>query len=447
MAGGSAGGAGGADSGAGAASGAGPGAGAPTTRRQLILAVPALLIGVLSALVLFALDELSELLEHGIWSSLPAAVGLDPSSGWFIFAVLSLTGLAIGLVVRFVPGHGGRDSAATDLISAPQPLKALPSLALVAVLGLAGGVSLGPESPIIAINSGLFVAIMARFLPKVPPQLTVMLAAAGTVGALFGTPVAAALILTGVVAALPTGGELWDRLFLPLVAAGAGSLTMTLLAHPTFELGLPVYDTVAPIDILSAAGIASVAALAGIGCILLFRMLHPLFHRIGNPVLYITLGGMVLGVLGAIGGPLTLFKGLAQMAELLETRSAYGTGQVLLIIAVKLVALAVAAAAGFRGGHIFPAVFIGVAAGILANLVLPGVPLTLCVAAGVLGLVLAISRDGWIALFLAVIVTGSIALLPLMCLAVLPAWLLVSKAPPMIIAPPPPPLASAPAAP
>jgi hypothetical protein len=36
-----------------------------------------------------------------------------------------------------------------------------------------------------------------------------------------------------------------------------------------------------------------------------------------------------------------------------------------------------------------------------------------------------------------VIVTGSIALLPLMCLAVLPAWLLVSKAPPMILAPPP----------
>jgi hypothetical protein len=92
-------------------------------------------------------------------------------------------------------------------------------------------------------------------------------------------------------------------------------------------------------------------------------------------------------------------------------------------------------------------VFIGVAAGILANLVLPGVPLTLCVAAGVLGLVLAISRDGWIALFLAVIVTGSIALLPLMCLAVLPAWLLVSKAPPMILAPPPPPPAPAPAAP
>jgi H+/Cl- antiporter ClcA len=397
--------------------------------------VPALLIGILSALVLFALDELSGLLEHGIWSALPAAVGLDPSSGWFIFAVLSLTGLAVGLVVRYVPGHGGQDSATSDLISPPQPLRALPSLALVAVLGLAGGVSLGPESPILAINSGLFVAIMARFLPKVPPQLTVMLAAAGTVGALFGTPVAAALILTGVVAALPTGGELWDRLFLPLVSAGAGSLTMTLLAHPTFALGLPVYDTVAPMDILSAAGIASAAALVGIVCILLFRVLHPLFHRIGSPVLYITLGGMMLGVLGAIGGPLTLFKGLDQMVELLETRSSYGTGQLLIIIAVKLVALAVASAAGFRGGHIFPAVFLGVAFGILANLVLPGVPLTLCVAAGVLGLVLALSRDGWIALFLAVIVTGSVALLPVMCLAVLPSWLLVSKSPPMVVAP------------
>ncbi|MFB2585204.1 ion channel protein [Herbiconiux liukaitaii] len=409
------------------------GASGPTTRRQLVLAVPAVAIGVLSALVLFGLEQLAGLLEHGIWDALPAAVGLDPSSGWFILAVLSLTGLAVGLVVRFVPGHGGQDSATTELISTPQPLRVLPSLALVAVLGLAGGVSLGPESPIIAINAGLFVALMARFLPKVPPQLTVMLAAAGTVGALFGTPVAAALILTGIVAALPTGGELWDRLFLPLAAAGAGSLTMTLLARPTFALGLPAYDTVVQLDILGAAVLATVAAGVGILCILVFRVLHPLFHRIGNPVLYITLGGVVLGALGALGGPLTLFKGLDQMGELLETRSSLGVGQVLLVIAVKLVALAVAAAAGFRGGHIFPAVFLGLAFGILANLVLPGVPLTLCVAAGVLGLVLAISRDGWLALFLAIVVTGSLVALPLLCVAILPAWLLVSKAPPMVV--------------
>lgn len=63
--------------------------------------------------------------------------------------------------------------------------------------------SLGPENPIIAINTALLVALVARLWPRVPTDLVVMLAAAATIGALFGTPVAAALVFTGVVAGFP----------------------------------------------------------------------------------------------------------------------------------------------------------------------------------------------------------------------------------------------------
>jgi len=99
----------------------------------------------------------------------------------------------------------------------------------VVILGLAGGVSLGPENPIIAINSALAVAAFARFTSKVPARLVMLLATSATIGALFGTPVAAALVLTGTVAAVKGGGSLWDRLFLPVAAAAAGALTMHLL--------------------------------------------------------------------------------------------------------------------------------------------------------------------------------------------------------------------------
>ncbi|MDO9396220.1 MAG: ion channel protein [Herbiconiux sp.] len=426
---------GGASAGAGAAA-ASPAA--PSVRLQLILAVPAVLIGVVSALVLFALDELAGGLEHVLWAVLPGTLGVDPDSGWWIFGVLTVTGIAVGLVVWLVPGHGGRDSATSDMIAPPMPAYMLPSLALAAVLGLAGGVSLGPENPIIAINSGLLVVVVARFWKRIPLELIVMCAAAGTVGALFGTPIAAALVLTGVVAARPGPGELWDRLFLPLVAAGAGSITMTLLAHPTFGLTLPAYDAIAPLDVLWAALVASVAAAAGVVCVVLFRLLHRQFHAIGHPLLYIGLGGVVLGVLGAIGGPLTLFKGLEQMGELIGDRAEYDGWQLFSFFGIKLLALAVAGAAGFRGGHIFPAVFLGAAFGLLVNALVPGIPVTVAVSAGVLGLVLAISRDGWIALFVAVVVSSNLVVLPLMCLAVLPAWLVVTKAPPMVIAVPRP---------
>ena len=406
---------------------------ASTVRTLIALSLPAVVVGVVSALVLYAVEQVVHLLEHAVWASLPEAVGVDPSSPWWILAVLSTTGLAVGLVIQLVPGHGGQDSATVELVAPPLALSVVPSLLLVSVIGFAGGVSLGPEAPIIAINTALLVVVVRRLWPAVSTPLVVMVTAAGTIGALFGTPVAAALVFTGLAGASAAGEALWDRLFLPLLSAAAGALTMSLLASPSFALELPAYDSVAPADLLGAAVVAVVAAGLGIGAAAVFPRVHALFRLLGNPVLYVTLGGVLLGVLGAVGGEITLFKGLAQMGRLVDERESYGVAALVLVIVVKLLALVVSAAAGFRGGRIFPAVFTGVAVGVLAHTVVPALPLTVCVAAGVVGSVLAIAREGWIALFIAVAVTGSITVLPVLCVAILPAWLLVSRAPEMIV--------------
>ena len=91
-------------------------------RTLTVMAVPAILIGVVSALVLFALDEVSNLLQHLLWEDLPGSVGMDPDSGWWIFGMLTATGLAVGLIVRYVPGHAGPDSAASELGGAALPI-------------------------------------------------------------------------------------------------------------------------------------------------------------------------------------------------------------------------------------------------------------------------------------------------------------------------------------
>ena len=406
---------------------------APTPRQLLPLSVPAVIIGVLSALILAALNEVAGLLEHALWDLAPTALGVPDGSRWWIFLVLTLTGAAVGLVVWKVPGHGGQDSATTDLTAPPLPVSMLPSLTLAVVLSLAGGVSLGPENPIIAINVALAIALVARLWPKVPTQLVMAIAAAATVGALFGTPVAAALIFTGVMAAAPGGGALWDKLFLPLVAAGAGSITMKLLGGSTLGFSLPAYGTPRAIDLLTGAVIASACLLIAMLAVLALPPAHRFFHRLRNPLVYITLGGLLLGGLGAIGGELTLFKGLEQTGELLADVDGWATGTLVLMAVIKLAALVIAAASGFRGGRIFPALFIGVTLGLLAHNLLPSVPVSLAVGCGVLGVVLAIARDGWVSLFLAVVITGDITLLPVLCVVILPAWLLVSQAPPMIV--------------
>lgn len=409
--------------------------GAPSTRLLLVMAVPAAFIGVISALMLWVLDRVAELLEHWVWDAVPEAFGFAPDSWWFTLGILTLTGLAVGLVVQFAPGHGGHDSATVELVAPVLPLRALPGVAIVVLLGLAGGVSLGPESPIIAINTGIAVALLARFTPGVAPQQTVMITAAATLGAMFGTPVAAALVFTGLVGAARVGGSLWDKLFLPLTAAGAGALTMTLLGAPSMTMDLPAYTNPQLLDLFTGAALAAVAALVATVGSLALGPVHRLFHSLRNPVIYITLGGVVLGVLGIIGGHITLFKGLLQTEELIATKDEYSVAGLLVIIAVKLVALVVAASAGFRGGRIFPAIFIGVAIGIVGNLAIPSLPLGLAIACGVVGAVLVVSRDGWIAIFLGVAVVGDIAVLPLLCVIVLSTWLITRQAPEMIVYP------------
>ncbi|MET4059480.1 H+/Cl- antiporter ClcA [Arthrobacter sp. UYP6] len=405
-------------------------------RALTALSVPAILVGVISGVILFGLDELSLLVQHLVWQDLPAAVGADPNGGWWIFGTLTLTGLAVGLLVRYLPGHAGPDSAAAELgaDNPPLPLKAVPGLALVAVLGLAGGVSLGPENPIIVINTALLTLGIGRLFVRMPAKLIAALTIAGTVGALFGTPVAAALLFTGLAGSMTGAGALFDKLFLPLVAAGAGSVTMTLLGGVLLKISLPAMGAANGWDVLAGFIIAPVAAGIGLLGVMLFPYAHRAFHRLGNPIVFTTLGGAVLGVLGVIGGPLTLFKGAEESAELLLHRTDEPVWDLVFLALVKLAALVVAAAAGFRGGRIFPSVFIGVALGLAAAGLVPSVPVSLAVAAAVLGLVLAVARDGWMALFIAVVITGDATVTGVLCLALLPTWLLVTNAPHMLAA-------------
>lgn len=409
--------------------------GSPTVRQLLLLSIPALVIGAASALVLWLVDLLAEQLHVVLWEALPGVFGADAATPWWILVVLTATGAAVGLVVQFAPGHAGADSATTELDAPPMPLLVVPSLLVAVVLSLAGGVSLGPENPIIAINTALAVALLARLSKAVPQQLVVLLASAATIGALFGTPVAAALVLTGTVAAVKAGGALWDKLFLPLAAAGAGAITMHLLGGSSISFAVTPMGEVEPVFLLTGLLVAAVSALAGILAAWALPVVHRAFHSLRHPLLFTTLGGLVLGLLGMIGGPMTLFKGLEQTGELIEHPERYGAGQLALFAGIKIVALVIAAAAGFRGGRIFPAVFIGVAIGLLGYALIPGLPLSLAIACGALGIVLAATKDGWIAIFVGVALVGDPLVLPLLCVIVLPVWLLVTKAPELVVHP------------
>ena len=405
-------------------------------RVMLSSAVPAPFVGIGSALVLLAVVIVANLWQRYLWEILPASFGATAATWWWVVAVLTLTGLLVGLTVKYVPGHAGPDPATVSLFGPPTPLVVLPGLALVLVLALGGGVSLGPENPIIAIIVGLTVAIGTWLMPAVKPEGWVMLAAAGTIGAMFGTPVAAALLFSEMI----RGDEktpVWDRLFAPLVAAGAGALTMSLFEQPNFTLAVEPYTIPRAIDIVSGIAVALAAIAVGMVAVWIFPAAHKFFISLKHPVLMLTLGGLLLGFLGVVGGPITMFKGLAEMKSLTTEQAGYTVGALAAIVVIKLVAILISATCGFRGGRIFPMVFVGVAFGLLAHRVFPGIPMSLAIASSVLGFTLVVTRDGWLSLFMAAImISGSgLALLPLLCIVILPAWLLLAGRPEMQIKP------------
>ncbi|EPZ1082502.1 ion channel protein [Raoultella ornithinolytica] len=402
----------------------------PRARTMLLLSIPAVIIGIASSLVLIVTMKIAAILQHVIWSSVPLSLGIEASGQVWTIAVLTLTGIAVGLVVRFSPGHAGPDPATESLIGAPISTGALPGLVAALVLGLAGGVSLGPEHPIMVMNIALAVAIGSRLFPRVSSLDWTILAASGTIGALFGTPVAAALIFSQTLNS-SNDVPLWDRLFAPLLAAAAGALTTDLFFHPHFSLPIPIYPQMHFVDIISGAIVTLIAIAVGMVAVWCLPRLHALMNRLKNPVLTLGLGGLLLGILGAAGGHITLFKGLEEMQQIALSQT-LTAGDFLLIALVKLAALVIAAASGFRGGRIFPAVFVGVALGFMLHAHVDAVPAAITVSCAILGMTLVVTRDGWLSLFMAAVVVPDTTLLPLLCIVMLPAWLLLAGKPMMI---------------
>ena len=402
----------------------------PRARTMLLLALPALIIGVASSLVLLLVMKVAAVLQLILWNGLPYRLGFTPDSPFWVIMMLTLTGLAVGLVIRYSAGHGGPDPATEPLIGAPVHVSALPGLLVALVLGLAGGVSLGPEDPIMVLNIALAVALGGKLFPRVAPLDWTILASAGTIGALFGTPVAAALIFSQTLNS-NTDLPLWDRLFAPLMAAAAGALTTGLFFHPHFALPVAHYPQMHLVDIISGAVVCAIAIALGMVAVWCLPRLHQLMHRLKSPVLMLGIGGFILGVLGVIGGNITLFKGLDEMQQMAFAQT-FTVTDYLLFAVIKLAALGVAAACGFRGGRIFPAVFVGVALGLMLHEHVNAVPAAITISCAILGMVLVVTRDAWLSLFMAAAVVPDTSLLPLLCIVMLPAWLLLAGKPVMI---------------
>jgi H+/Cl- antiporter ClcA len=391
-------------------------------------------IGIPAALVAALFLALVNDLHHWLWTDLPDRLG-HSSPPWYLVVALPVVGACIVIVARrFLPGDGGH-TPLHGLSATPTPVSHGPSVALAALGTLAFGAVLGPEMPLIALGSVVGLALTA-FL-KLAPRQHALVGTAGSfaaISALFGGPIVGGVMMVEAGAA-SLGASLLPALIPGFVAAAVGYIVFVgfgnwggLGTPGLVEPGLPPYQGTHIYDLF-------VAVAVGIAAALVISVIRRLAARVAdeprlNMPALLLLGGLAVGVLAELADLLgansqdVLFSGQASIPALVAEGS---TGVLFVLLLAKSAAYAVSLGCGFRGGPIFPAIFVAVALATFAVVWFDDSP-TLAVAVGAAAGMAATTRLLLTPMLFAALLVGldGVDAVPAAVLAACAAWITAS---------------------
>ncbi|MGW3031805.1 chloride channel protein [Streptomyces sp. NPDC001178] len=396
------------------------------------------LIGVPVALLAFWFLVALHQLEQLIWTDWPKNLGWKQAPWWWALPLMAVAGLIVGLVVARLPGRGGHIPAG-GLHAGGVTKQALPGVLVAALVGLPLGVVLGPEAPLIALGGGL--ALLFASLVRAPQTeaSTALLGAAGAaaaISALFGNPVVGAVLLMEVAG---MGGPQLFAVMLPaLLASGVGDLIFTGFVHWTgldtgsLDIGLPKPPPLDWADVLWVLLIAPALAF----------LIHWVFvggRFVAGFVTTRTVRNTILCALGAAAS-ITLYavatgrspadaamSGEAALAGLAQHPHAWSVGALVAVLVFKALAYTFCLGS-LRGGPVFPALFLGGAAGVLLA-PLPGLGLVPAMAVGMAASVTAALRVPVSSVVLVVLLLGNVDTVALVVLAAVVSFVVVQLLP------------------
>ena len=372
------------------------------------------IVGVLAGVAVIAYLSVEHALQSLLWETIPEALGGTPA--WWVFGVLLVGAVGVWAALK-LPGHGGHrplDGLGIDI--GP---KQIGSVVAAALISLSIGAVVGPEAPLMAIGSavGGFVAIRSTD----PVRKVLMLAGAvAAITMILGNPmVSAVLVLEAAALKGSPGGKKVMLAVLPvLIAMGFGYLIQvgvgdwggvgqSQLAVP----GLPAYDTVQPVDLALAIVVAIVTAILAVIAVEAGTGFQ---SRITNPLVGLLIAGVVVAAAAVITRAITgenvdviLFSGQESTAHVLTLTS---VGVLVVIAVAKTIAYTVSLGGGFRGGMLFPAVFLGVVVATAMSLLISGSSVSALTAAGIAAAVAAVLRLPFTAVLLALLLCAGAGL-------------------------------------
>jgi H+/Cl- antiporter ClcA len=396
-------------------------------------------IGVPVAVVAYFFLKAVGELQHFFYTSLPSDLGFDSPPTWWPLPLLAVCGVLVALTIERLPGTGGHKPAEGFKTGTVSPIE-LPGIVCAAFATLSLGAVLGPEAPLIAIGTGLGVLSLRFARRDVPDTARTVIGVAGSfaaVSTLLGSPIVGAFLL---MEAAGIGGPLLGVILIPgLLAAGVGALIFVGLdawtGFGTFSLAvpsIPVFTTPDLAQFLWALGIGIAAAVLGTAIHRGGLALQSVVE--GRRMLLTPAMGLVVGGLAIVfaegtdkGSSQVLFSGQDALPVLIHTAAGWTAGALVLLVACKALAYCFSLSA-FRGGPIFPAMFIGAAGGIALSH-LPGLPMIAGAAMGIGALTVAMLRLPLTAVLLTTLIlqADGLALMPIVIVAVVVSHVVTAR--------------------
>jgi H+/Cl- antiporter ClcA len=363
------------------------------SRSYIGLLVLAAIIGVPVSAVAYWYLYLVSYLQGEIFTHLPHGLGFSSEPVWWPLPVLFVGAVLVALAITYLPGRGGPSPAGGFAMHGPPTAEQLPWVSFATLATLIFGMVLGPEMPLILIGGGLAALSVRLARRDVPDQARAVVASAGSFAAistLLGSPIVGAFLL---MEASGLGGQMLSLVLLPgLLAAGVGSLIFigfdAWTGHGVFSLaiqGAPHFGRPDIAEFGWALVVGVAAALVGSG----IRRSAPVLHRYAErwtlallPLAGLAVAGLAIAYAEGAGKPTSdvLFSGQDQLSPLVQHAASYTVGALLLLVVCKWLAYTVSLGS-FRGGPIFPSLFIGAAGGIAMSH-LPGLPMVAGLAMG-----------------------------------------------------------------
>jgi H+/Cl- antiporter ClcA len=413
------------------------------SKAYLMALLLAAFLGVPIAAVAYGFLALVEAIQEFVFVDLPADVFDGGAPAWWPVPWLLLCGLLTASTIRYLPGNGGHSPALGFVTGGPPRNRDIPAIALAALTTLSLGAVLGPEAPLIALGGGLAALTVRLVKRNAPPMATTVMASAGSFAAistLLGSPLLGAFLI---MEAAGIGGATLTLVALPgLIASGVGALIFVGMNGWTglgsFSLALtdlPPAVTPTWATLAWAVAVGVVGALLGWVIRWIGLSLRPTVHR--QRILATTAIGLLIGLLATAyqllsGNSFTqvLFSGQTALPELVQNAGSYSAGVLGLLIAFKLLAYGLSLSA-FRGGPVFPAMFIGAALGIAAA-GLPGMSLAPAIGMGIGALCCAMLRLPLTSTLLATLLLGAdgVTETPVVVVAVAVAYVITMILPP-----------------